>query len=109
MATPGCQPVTELHYGGCPLDRAATLRRDPRQVAALLADPGSRVIPLWRGRCLTRSREALQPVTLAGDQAAGVVAAAEQTVFLGLDGHTGWDGRTRSTVSCSSPGWTRTR
>ena len=39
-------------FGGSGLDRAAALRADPARIAALLADPATRVVPFWRGRPL---------------------------------------------------------
>ncbi|MGW4497112.1 NAD(+) diphosphatase [Micromonospora sp. NPDC004336] len=71
-----------LAYGGGWLDRAGELRADPERMAALLADPGSVVLPLWRDRCLVAADV---PVRLTGDRAAGALAVADQTVFLGLD------------------------
>ncbi|MGS2612914.1 NAD(+) diphosphatase [Micromonospora sp. LZ34] len=75
-----------LAYGGGWLDRAGPLRTDPDRIAALLADPKTGVLPLWRDRCLVTADEA--PVRLTAERAAGVLAAADETVFLGLDGDT---------------------
>lgn len=36
-------------YAGSGLDRATERRRDPAWIAARLADPATRVVPLWRG------------------------------------------------------------
>lgn len=71
-----------LAYGGGWLDRAGELRADPERMAALLADPGSVVLPLWRDRCLVTADV---PVRLAGDRAAEALAVADETVFLGMD------------------------
>ena len=43
-------------YTGSPLDRASALREDAAAVAALLADPESLVLPVWRGRNLMAAR-----------------------------------------------------
>ncbi|MGZ9809457.1 NAD(+) diphosphatase [Pseudoroseicyclus sp. H15] len=39
-------------FGGSGLDRAAHLRSDAAAQAALWAEPGARVLPLWRGKVL---------------------------------------------------------
>ncbi|MBN2629605.1 MAG: NAD(+) diphosphatase [Rhodobacteraceae bacterium] len=69
-------------FGGSGLDRAAQLRGDAAQQAALLAR--GMVLPLWRGKPLVRSGCGL------GWVAAGSVVLhdAGLTVFLGLDGDT---------------------
>ncbi|MEV5768061.1 NAD(+) diphosphatase [Micromonospora sp. NPDC052213] len=70
-----------LAYGGGWLDRAGELRADPERIAALMADPGSVVLPLWRDRCLVTEDV---PVRLTGDLAARVLAVADETAFLGM-------------------------
>ena len=45
-------PLDDITFGGGGLDRAAEIRGDSRAVAALVAQPGTRVLPLWRGRVL---------------------------------------------------------
>ncbi|MGK5743333.1 NAD(+) diphosphatase [Micromonospora sp. URMC 103] len=70
-------------YGGGWLDRAGALRTDAERMAALRADGRTTVLPLWRDRCLLDAADL--PVRLAGDAAGPVLAAADETVFLGLD------------------------
>ncbi|WBB65923.1 NAD(+) diphosphatase [Micromonospora sp. WMMD812] len=72
-----------LAYGGGWLDRAGALRADAERMAALRADARATVLPLWRDRCLVTADDV--PVRLAGDAARPVLAAANETVFLGLD------------------------
>ncbi|MEV0001440.1 NAD(+) diphosphatase [Micromonospora sp. NPDC050980] len=72
-----------LAYGGGWLDRAAALRDDPGWLAERLSDPASVVLPLWRDRCLVDS--ARVPVRPAAVHAAELLAAADETVFLGLE------------------------
>ncbi|TYB34233.1 NAD(+) diphosphatase [Micromonospora sp. AP08] len=72
-----------LAYGGGWLDRAAALRADPAWIAARLTDPESVLLPLWRDRCLVSADRA--PVRRSAAGAAGLRAAADETVFLGLD------------------------
>ncbi|MET7748642.1 NAD(+) diphosphatase [Micromonospora sp. NPDC005367] len=71
-------------YGGGWLDRAGALRADSERLAALRADERTTVLPLWNDRCLVTAEHA--PVRLTGVAAARVLAAAAETVFLGLDG-----------------------
>ncbi|MEH1014305.1 NAD(+) diphosphatase [Micromonospora sp. CPCC 206060] len=77
--------VTTIGYTGGRLDRGAGVRTDPARLAALRADPGSRVIPVWRDRCPVTGDPAV-PVRLTG---AGTGLADRDGVFLGLDGTTG--------------------
>ncbi|MFI5837130.1 NAD(+) diphosphatase [Micromonospora sp. NPDC051300] len=70
-------------YGGGWLDRAAALRGDPGWLAERLSDPASVVLPLWRDRCLVDSARA--PVRRPAVDAVELLAAADGTVFLGLD------------------------
>ncbi|MER7460248.1 NAD(+) diphosphatase [Micromonospora sp. NPDC126480] len=71
-----------LAYGGGWVDRAGALRADAERVAALAAEPGTRVVPLWRDRCLVADAA---PVRLTGEAAARARAAADEVVFLGMD------------------------
>ncbi|MER6757223.1 NAD(+) diphosphatase [Micromonospora echinofusca] len=71
-----------LAYGGGWLDRAGELRTDQQRLAALLTDPASTLLPLWRDRCLVAGDT---PVRLTGERAAGALAVADETVFLGMD------------------------
>ncbi|MET7876979.1 NAD(+) diphosphatase [Micromonospora profundi] len=72
-----------LAYGGGWLDRAGPLRADPARLEALLSEPTTVVLPLWRDRCLV---DGDGPVRLTADRTSLVRAAADETVFLGLDG-----------------------
>ncbi|MDP2740496.1 MAG: NADH pyrophosphatase, partial [Pseudorhodobacter sp.] len=42
----------QFAFGGSGLHRAADLRAAPAHIATLLAAPGARVLPLWRGKPL---------------------------------------------------------
>lgn len=72
-----------LAYGGGWLDRAAALRADREWMTARLADPAGVLLPLWRDHCLVDAGQA--PVRLALADAADLLAAADEPVFLGLD------------------------
>ncbi|MGW0218147.1 NAD(+) diphosphatase [Micromonospora chokoriensis] len=72
-----------LAYGGGWLDRAGPLRTDPTRVDALLAEPTTVVLPMWRDRSLV---DGDGPVRLTADRASLVRSAAGEVVFLGLDG-----------------------
>ncbi|HEV7517407.1 MAG TPA: NADH pyrophosphatase, partial [Thermoanaerobaculia bacterium] len=59
-------------FAGSHLDRAANLRRDPEWLARALADPESRLVPVYRGRSLVRFEgAAARAVVLRVGQAAG--------------------------------------
>ncbi len=65
-------------FGGSGLDRAAALRCDPAQVAALLA--AGALLPMWRGKPLIAG-EGLAWVTVDSP----VLAGGQPALFLGLD------------------------
>lgn len=76
---PPIPPRRSNPYTGSPLDRAPALRQDAAAVAALLADPASLFLPLWRGRTLLAPRPGggQQAVMLTGEAAAALRGAAE--------------------------------
>ncbi|GAB4353751.1 MAG: NAD(+) diphosphatase [Kiloniellaceae bacterium] len=69
-------------YSGVPLDRADSLRGDAERLAALLRDPGSRVVPLWRSQHLIAAEASA--VILARGELDGLLEVARETIFLGL-------------------------
>lgn len=74
-------------YAGMPFDRGDALRKQAERIRALLADPRSRVIPLWRHRHLVTAGDMPQPVWFSVEQFRHVIETAEvETVLLGLDG-----------------------
>lgn len=78
--------MSEVHtFAGGPLDRASHRRTDTTWLAAQLAKPQTRIVPLWK----------LQPLISHGspaigwlyaDQLEGYLGADTPTIFLGLDG-----------------------
>lgn len=69
-------------YAGVPLDRADSLRGDAERLAALLRDPRSRVVPLWRSQHLIAAEASA--VILARGELDGLLEIARETIFLGL-------------------------
>lgn len=74
-----------LPYNGLTLDRAGAKRVDEGWMAELRSRPHSRVIPLWRDRCLLSDR---RPIEATMADAAELLAAVDEPVFLGLDSNT---------------------
>jgi NAD+ diphosphatase len=55
----GAMRIAEtVTFGGAGVDRAANLRGDQAALERLLADPSSRVLPIWRGKPLTGANAA---------------------------------------------------
>src|SRR5690348_14417865 len=73
-----------LAYSGGFIDRAANQRSDPGFLDATLAKASTRLIPMWRDHCVV-SGEPPVPVILPAAEAAAVLDAAAELVFLGLD------------------------
>ena len=72
-------------YSGSPLDRAGHLRDDEAWVAAALADPGTRFVPIWRARTLVADGpDRVRAVLLPGAAAGAFRAAGGPWAFLGL-------------------------
>ena len=72
-------------FAGGRLDRASAVRGDPAAVARLAADPGARVLALWRGRPLLEAGNSLRLGWQAPD-AELFADASDEAVFLGFDG-----------------------
>jgi NAD+ diphosphatase len=77
-------------YTGMGLDRADHLRRDADWLGARLADPETRLVPVWRARNLIRQDKGPRAVWLDGTQAGRLAPRAAETVFLGLSGDTAY-------------------
>jgi NAD+ diphosphatase len=75
-------------YSTCGLDRAETLRNDPQALAARLADPRTRFLPLWRLRSLvdsTRDGAVPHAVFLDAAEIESLRAVSGPPILLGLD------------------------
>ncbi len=90
MTAPTAEPTNDrLRYAGVALDRAAALRKDPAWVAARLNRNDSLFVPVWRDRNLVAGLDSAPSPTAAFStrpDAAAILAAAWEIIFLGLDG-----------------------
>jgi len=78
------------HYTDAAFDRAAERRQDAAWLAARLADPGSRVLPVWRGRCLVRAGEAVPQALELAAHDSGAVGDVGHAVLLGTQAGIAW-------------------
>ena len=76
-------PTDSAHYSGTAFDRAGERRRDDAWIAARLADPETRLVPVWRGRSLVRGEQAAFLDTSAGWHL--LEGAPSEPIFLGID------------------------
>jgi len=85
-------PAERLCYSGARLERADERRKDPAWLAARLAQPDSRLVPVWRDRNLVAElgvdAAATVAVTYPRKSTDHILAAAEEIAFLGIDGET---------------------
>jgi NAD+ diphosphatase len=68
------------------LDRASAHRRDAGWLARQLADPKSRLLPVWRGQNLLRDEETPTAALLARGEAESLLTDARDVALLGLMG-----------------------
>ncbi|HYV88909.1 MAG TPA: NUDIX-like domain-containing protein, partial [Candidatus Polarisedimenticolia bacterium] len=66
------------------LDRASAQRRDAGWFARLLADPNSRLLPVWRGQNLLSEGEVPKAAMLSRSDAESLLAGAPDVALLGL-------------------------
>ncbi len=76
-----------MAYVGNPLDRTGNWRRDEALVAAKLADPATRFLPVWHLQTLVRGEQIKHPAWVRR-QDLGPPGAEAAAVSLGLDGET---------------------
>ncbi len=73
-------------YATGELNRAVERREDVAWIRERLADPASRLYPIWRLRNYVSDPEAPRAVVLDPDRRAALVEAASTVVLLGLEG-----------------------
>jgi NAD+ diphosphatase len=66
------------------LDRASQHRRDTAWLASRLADPRSRLLPVWRGQNLLREASEPAAALLSPDEAQSLLVGAGDVALLGL-------------------------
>jgi NAD+ diphosphatase len=73
-------------YTGSPLDRVAPRRNDAAWIEAVLEDPTSLFVPVWRGRVLVRGAAEARPEAVfpAGSAGPALRAVATSWVLLGI-------------------------
>lgn len=76
---------SEVTFAGSYLDRADRLRGDAGAMAALLADPASRVLPFWQGKPLFDTTDAGPRLVWLATGDPMVAGTAVTSLFLGLD------------------------
>lgn len=76
-----------MSYAGVQLDRAPKQRTDPGWVAGHLSEPGTRIVPIWRGLPMVDERlsAVVREAANIPDLIAGLAAETVQPVFLGMD------------------------
>src|SRR5690349_6734148 len=70
-------------YAGVTVDRQSHLRRDAEWIARRLADPKTRILPVWRLQNLVIAGNAPSAAWLSPERAAALLAEVREIVFLG--------------------------
>jgi NAD+ diphosphatase len=70
-------------YAGVTVDRQSHLRRDAEWIARRLADPTTRILPVWRLQNLVIAGNAPSAAWLSPERAAALLAEVREIVFLG--------------------------
>jgi NAD+ diphosphatase len=73
-----------IYYSGGGLERAAPLRRDPAGLAQLAGQAQALLLPVWKGKNLLAPGPSPRAVMLPAAGLREAMAAAVETVFLGL-------------------------
>ncbi|GAB4175341.1 MAG: hypothetical protein OHK0024_12280 [Thalassobaculales bacterium] len=73
-----------FYAAGSAIDRAEALRKAPDWLERVLADPGTRVVPVWRSRNLVAVGDMPQAVRLALAEARALLARAGAVALLGV-------------------------
>jgi NAD+ diphosphatase len=73
-------------YATGDFDRSAQRREDQAWLKARLADPESRLYPVWRLRHLVHEDGSPRPLSLDARAHAGLVAQADPVILLGVEG-----------------------
>lgn len=71
-------------FAGGALDRAPERRADPVWLRDRLRDPETRLVPVWRSRCLVTRTDPPRPVFLTSDQREVPVDPDVGPIFLGI-------------------------
>ncbi len=71
------------HYADREFDRADTRRLDAEWLAARVAEPATRIHPVWRGRCMVEAGDKSLPATVPSTRVTD--ETAEHLIFLGIE------------------------
>jgi len=71
-------------YAGAAVDRLGHLRRDDRWIAERLADPATRILPVWRTHNLVVAGSAPSAAWLSVERAGPLLREAREVAFLGF-------------------------
>ncbi|TAN55790.1 MAG: NAD(+) diphosphatase [Rhodospirillales bacterium] len=74
----------DVTYSGSRIERAAHLRRDSAHLARLAGEPTALLVPMWKGQNLVLTGPDPRAVLLPAASVREAMAAAAETVFLGL-------------------------
>jgi NAD+ diphosphatase len=70
------------------IDRVSDKRQDDGWLAAKMTDETTRFLPVWRLRNLVRDGAVVEPVLLSPSDLSDLIAPAESTILLGVQGDT---------------------
>jgi len=73
-------------YAGGRLDRAGLRRRDQEWIERLLADPQTRLVPVWRQQSFILQAEMPGAAVLSREAASDLLQSANEIALLGLEG-----------------------
>jgi NAD+ diphosphatase len=71
-------------YAGAAIDRLGHLRRDERWIAERLADPATRILPVWRTHNLVITGETPSAAWLSAARVASLLQEVREVAFLGF-------------------------